>query len=99
MRRRLASAAAPLWQLMQLARGARCSNRAGSQANVVWQSAHAVLLVMCAGDLPGARTPLWQLAQAPVTPACDILELPLLFNKGEPAAPGALPGAPPARPS
>ena len=78
----LPGAEAPLWQLMQLPKGARCSNRAGIQANVVWQSAHAVLLAICVGDLPGARTPLWQPAQAPVTPACD---------KRGPAALSALP--------
>src|SRR5258708_3177333 len=86
----LPGAAAPLWQLMQRLKGARCSNRAGIQANVVWQSAHAVLLAICVGALPGARTPLWHLAQVPVTPACDILELALMFNNGAPAAPGAL---------
>ena len=61
---------------------------------MLWQLLQSRAVIACCTDLPRAVAPLWQLAQAPVTPACDILELPLLFNKGEPAAPGALPGAP-----
>lgn len=37
----------------------------------MWQSAQAELLAMCIGGLPGASTPLWQLAQVPVTPAWE----------------------------
>src|ERR1700688_1346616 len=67
----LPEASTPLWQLEQIAVTPWCSNRAGSQATVVWQFWHVLFVAMCFGPLPVASAPLWQLAQLPVTPAWE----------------------------
>ena len=58
-----------MWLLTQLAVRFRWSKRAGSQAIVVWQFSHALLLETCFAVLPEASVPLWQLAQLLITPA------------------------------
>ena len=40
---------------------------AGDHAVEVWQSAQAVLVLICVADLPVAVVPLWQLEQVAVT--------------------------------
>ena len=34
----------------------------------MWQLSQESVVVMCVGFLPGARVPLWQVAQPPVMP-------------------------------